>query len=154
MKKLLSFTLASLLLILSACGGNGSTAAYDPKGTTQALVDSGAFSVPMEELDAALLYDFDGYGMKSDQLTSSMAFTASGYTEQVSVTVWKTDADAKAAVAAFGEYLQDMKDTYASYAPLEVDKLDHAIVKQQGNSVLLIVPADAEAAQEAVDRLG
>ncbi len=153
MKKLLSLTLASLLLILSACG-SGAAKAYDPGGATRALVDAGAFSVPLEELDAALLYDFDGYGMNADQLDSSMAFTASGYTEQVSVTVWKTAADAKAAVAAFGEYLQDMKDTYASYAPLEVDKLGHAIIKQQGNSVLLVVPADADAAQAAVDRLG
>lgn len=153
MKKLLPLALA-LLLLLSSCGGGGTGKAYDPKGAAQALVDAGAFSLPLEELPAALLYDFDGYGMDSQKLTASIAVTASGYTEQVSVTVWKTEADAKAAVEAFGEYLQDMKDTYASYAPLEVEKLNHAIVKQQGSSVLLVVPADADAAQEAVDRLG
>lgn len=152
MKKLLSLALM-LSLLLSSCGA-GAGKAYDPKGAAQALVDSGAFSLPLEELSAALLYDFDGYGMDSEKLTDSIAFSASGYTEQVSVTVWKTEADAKAAVEAFGEYLQDMKDTYASYAPLEVDKLNHAIIKQQGASVLLVVPADADAAQEAVDRLG
>lgn len=156
MKKLLSLALASFLFLLSACGSSGTEGSkpFDPSGATKAMVDAGAFSVPLEELDAALLYDFDGYGMDPDQLESAIAFTASGYTEQVSVTVWKTDADAKAAVAAFGEYLQDMKDTYASYAPLEVDKLGRAIVKQRGNSVLLVVPADAEAAQAAVDKLG
>lgn len=152
MKKLFPLAL-SLLLLLSACGGGKTAAPYDLQAT-QALVDAGAFSVPLEELDAALLYDFGGYGMDASKLTSSKALSASGYTEQVSVTVWKTEADAKAAVDAFGVYLQDMKDTYKSYAPLEVEKLDNAIVSQRGTSVLLVVPADADAAKDAVARLG
>ncbi len=151
MKKLLPLAL-SLLLLLSSCGGK-TTEPYDLQAT-QALVDAGAFSVPLEELDAALLYDFAGYGMDASKLTGSKALSASGYTEQVSVTLWKTESDAKAAVAAFAVYLQDMKDTYKSYAPLEVEKLGNAIVSQRGTSVLLVVPADADAAKEAVGRLG
>lgn len=152
MKKLLPIALA-VCLLLSACSG-GSAKAYDPAGATQALADSGAFSVSMEELDAAVLYDFSGYGLDAGTLTDSKALSASGFAEQVSVTVWKSDADAKAAVAAFGTYLEDMKETYKNYAPAEVGKLDNAIVKQSGNSVILIVPADADAAKAAVDRLG
>ena len=150
-KKLLSLTL--MLLLLTACGGKTADSYYDLQAT-QALVDAGAFSVELEALDADLLYDFSGYGMDAAKLTDSKALTASGYAEQVSVTLWKSEADAKAAAASFEEYLQDMKDTYKSYAPLEVDKLEHAILRQKGNSVLLIVPADAEAAQAAVERLG
>ena len=153
MKKLLPSLLA-LVLLLSSCGGRAAAKPYDPNGATQALVDAGAFSVELEALEADLLYDFSGYGMDISKLTGSKALTASGYAEQVSVTIWKTEADAKAAAVSFEEYLQDMKDTYKSYAPLEVDKLEHAILQQKGNSVLLIVPADAEAAQAAVERLG
>lgn len=152
MKKLLPLVLV-LCLMLSACGG-GDGKAYDADGATQALVNSGAFSVALEELDAALLYDFEGYGMDAAKLTGSKALSASGYAEQVSVTLWKTEDDAKAAVAAFGTYLQDMKDSYKEYAPAEVGKLDSAIVKQAGLSVLLVVPADADAAKAAVERLG
>lgn len=152
MKKLLPVILA-LCLALSACGAKESKA-YDPSGATQALINSGAFSLELTELDAALLYDFSGYGLDAGKLTDSKAYTASGFAEQVSVTVWKSAEDAKAAVDAFGTYIQDMKDTYESYAPLEVGKLDNAIVNQQGNSVLVVVPADADAAKAAVDRLG
>lgn len=152
MKKLLPIALV-LCLLLSACTG-GSKKAYDPSGATQALVDSGAFSLELTELDASLLYDFSGYGLDVEKLTDSKAYSASGYAEQVSITVWKSEADAKAAVEAFGIYIQDMKDTYESYAPLEVGKLDNAIVNQQGSSVLLVVPADADSAKAAVDRLG
>lgn len=152
MKKLLPSFLA-LVLLLSSCGGKTADSYYDLQAT-QALVDAGAFSVELEALEADLLYDFSGYGMDISKLTGSKALTASGYAEQVSVTIWKTEDDAKAAAVSFEEYLQDMKDTYKSYAPLEVDKLEHAILQQKGNSVLLIVPADAEAAQAAVERLG
>ncbi len=153
MKKLLPLALA-LCLLLAACGKGGKGTAYDPDSATKALVDSGAFSLPLEEVDAALLYDFEGYGMDPGKLTSAKTYTASGYAEQVSVTVWKTEADAKAAATAFGEYLQDLKDTNQNYAPAEVGKLENAIVNQQGTSVLLIVPDDAEAAKQAVERLG
>lgn len=152
MKKLIPLAL-SFCLLLSACGDKKSTA-YDPDGATQALVDSGAFSLPLEELDAPLLYDFEGYGMDADKLTAAKAYAASGYAEQVSVTVWKTEADAKAAVTAFGGYLEDLKETNKDYAPAEVAKVESAIVNQRGNSVLLIVPGDTDAAKEAVDRLG
>ncbi len=151
MKKLLPLTL-SLLLLLSACGGS-SAKTYDPQAATQALVDAEAFSVPLEELDASLLYDFQGYGIDADKLTTSLALSASGYAEQVSVTLWKTEDDAKAATDAFVEYLLDMEETYRSYAPLESDKLSHAIVSRRGTSVLLVVPADVNAAQKAVDTL-
>ena len=151
MKKLLPLTL-SLLLLLSACGGS-SAKTYDPQTATQALVDAEAFSVPLEELDASLLYDFQGYGIDADKLTTSLALSASGYAEQVSVTLWKTEDDAKAAADAFDEYLLDMEETYRSYAPLESDKLSHAIVSRRGTSVLLVVPADVNAAQKAVDAL-
>ena len=40
-----------------------------------------------------------------------------------------------------------------SYQPDEVSKLDSAIVEQRGNSVLLAVAADADAAQKALDAL-
>ena len=151
MKKLLPLTL-SLLLLLSACGGS-SAKTYDPQAAAQALVDAEAFSVPLEELDASLLYDFQGYGIDADKLTTSLALSASGYAEQVSVTLWKTEDDAKAATDAFDEYLLDMEETYRSYAPLESDKLSHAIVSRRGTSVLLVVPADVNAAQKAVDTL-
>lgn len=152
MKKLLPLILG-LALVLSACGGGSGEKAFDPKSTVQAVMDSGAFSVTLEELSAEDLYDFSGYGLDAGKLTDSAAWTASGFAEQISVTMWKTEDDAKAAAAVFQTYLSDMKDSYESYAPNEVPKLDSAILEQRGTSVLLVVPNDKEAARKALDGL-
>lgn len=152
MKKLF-ILLLGLCLALTACAKDAGQEAYEPEGTVQALVASGAFSVTLEELEASLLYDFSGYGLDEERLANASARSASGYAEQVSVTVWETEEDAEAALTAFTDYLQDRKDTYKSYAPAEVGKLENAIVNRRGTSVLLVVPNDVEAAKAAVERL-
>ena len=146
---------AALCLLLGACSApaDSGSAAFDPEGATQAVLDSGAFSVELTELDAALLYDFSGYGLDSSTLTASKAYSASGFAEQVSVTVWKDEAAAQAAVDMFKTYLEDMAATYKDYAPAEVPKLENAVLEQRGSSVLLAVANDAGAAKTAVDGL-
>ena len=138
--------------LFSAPQERGRTA-FDPEAATQAVLDSGAFSVELTELDAALLYDFSGYGLDSSTLTASKAYSASGFAEQVSVTVWKDEAAAQAAVDMFKTYLEDMAATYKDYAPAEVPKLENAVLEQRGSSVLLAVANDAGAAKTAVDGL-
>ena len=146
---------AALCLLLGACSApaDSGSAAFDPEAATQAVLDSGAFSVELTELDAALLYDFSGYGLDSSTLTASKAYSASGFAEQVSVTVWKDEAAAQAAVDMFQTYLEDMAATYKDYAPAEVPKLENAVLEQRGSSVLLAVANDAGAAKTAVDGL-
>lgn len=146
---------AALCLLLGACSApaDSGSAAFDPEAATQAVLDSGAFSVELTELDAALLYDFSGYGLDSSTLTASKAYSASGFAEQVSVTVWKDEAAAQAAVDMFKTYLEDMAATYKDYAPAEVPKLENAVLEQRGGSVLLAVANDAGAAKTAVDGL-
>ena len=146
---------AALCLLLGACSApaDSGSAAFDPEAATQAVLDSGAFSVELTELDAALLYDFSGYGLDSSTLTASKAYSSSGFAEQVSVTVWKDEAAAQAAVDMFKTYLEDMAATYKDYAPAEVPKLENAVLEQRGGSVLLAVANDAGAAKTAVDGL-
>ena len=143
---------AALCLLLGACSApaDSGSAAFDPEAATQAVLDSGAFSVELTELDAALLYDFSGYGLDSSTLTASKAYSASGFAEQVSVTVWKDEASAQAAVDMFKTYLEDMAATYKDYAPAEVPKLENAVLEQRGTSVLLAVANDADAVKTAV----
>lgn len=146
--------LLALSLTLSACGGGGGQAAsFDPETTCEALLDSGAFSTQLEELEPALLYDFEGYGLEEGAVTGGLAYSASGLTEQVAVLKCRDEAAAEETEALLETYLADAKTAFADYAPAEAGKLENAILERREDTVLLVVPNDADAAEKAVDAL-
>ena len=58
---------------------------------------------------------------------------------------------AEAARTALEARISDQRAAYESYIPEEVTKLDAAILDIRGSSVLLVVAADIEAAEAALD---
>lgn len=148
--------LPALLLgaLLTGCGGGTSAAkAYDPAATAKALMDSTAFSEPLEEMSVDLvcgpLYDIDAANVTDSAVYTSLTAGA----EEIAVLTLKDEDSAKAALEALKTRVSDQTEALKNYQPDEVAKLDKAIVDQKGNSVLLVVAADADAAQKALDSL-
>lgn len=148
--------LPALLLgtLLTACGGGETAAkAYDPAATAQALLDSTAFSEPLEEMSLDLvcgpLYDIDAANVTGSAVYTSLTAGA----EEIAVLTLKDEDAAKAALEALKTRVSDQTEALKDYQPDEVAKLDKAIVEQQGNSVLLVVAADADAAQQVLTGL-
>lgn len=143
----------ALCLTLSACGGgNEEAAAFDPDATAQALLDSGAFSDALEEVDlsvAATLYGVD----EADLTDGTVYMSLSAGAEEIAVLVMANETSAAAAMDGLEKRVADQKAALESYQPDEVSKLDGAILEQRGNSVLLAVCADAQAAQSALEAL-
>ena len=142
---------AALCLLLSACG-KGDVKAYDPASAAQALLNSGAFTDTLEELDrdVAVVY----YGLDGDTVQDCAVYTSlSAGAEEIAVFVLRDEAAAKAALEALNSRVEDQKAALKDYQPDEVTKLDGAIVEQRGNSALLAVAADGAAARAALDAL-
>ena len=144
----------ALCLTLAACGGgNEETAAFDPAVTAQSLLDSGAFSDALEEVDtsvAATLYGVD----EADIADGVVYMSLSAGAEEIAVLVL-SDADAAAAaMEGLEAHVADQRAALESYQPDEVSKLDGAILQQKGNSVLLAVCADPAAAKAVLEELG
>ena len=136
----------ALCLTLSACGGgNEEAVAFDPAVTAQSLLDSGAFSDALEEVNtsvAATLYGVD----EADIADGAVYMSLSAGAEEIAVLVL-SDADAAAAaMEGLEAHVADQRAALENYQPDEVSKLDGAILQQKGNSVLLEVCADPEAA--------
>ena len=152
MKKNLPALLAALMLVLSACSGGGGPAAYDPAATAQALLDSGAFTDTLETTDkdtVAILY-----GVEADSIVDCACYTSlSAGAEEIAVLTMKDADSAKAAMAGMETRVADQKAALESYQPDEVSKLDKAILTQSGNTVVLVVAADADKAQSTLDGL-
>lgn len=144
----------ALCLCLSACGGGGETAAknYDPAATAQALLDSRAFTDTLDTLDkdtAAAMYGIDASTITDSAVYTSLSMGA----EEIAVLTLTDEAAAKTAKEALDKRVSDQIEALKSYMPAEVDKLNHAIVEQSGNTALLVVAADAAAAQKVLDGL-
>ena len=144
---------ALLCLALTACGGGGAVGQtpYDPETAAQALLDSGAFSEALEALDADLISSL--YGLES-QPEAAAVYTSTGATaEEIAVLVFSTQEEADDARKALEARVSDQKDACEGYLPAELPKLEQAIVKESGSSVLLVVANDSQAAQAALDGL-
>ena len=88
----------------------------------------------------------EGYGVaREDILDGSVYLSAGATAEEASVLVLK-DADTAATVLeALQAHVDLQKESYESYLPAEIPKLDNARLVTHGNSVVLVVPADSDA---------
>ena len=157
MKQALTALALALLLGLSACSGGKSTAptAYDPAATSKALLDSGAFAQELEALDADMAAPYLGLSQEPEE---AVVYTSleGGYEElavlsfavQVSDTGIGMSEEVQAHVAA-----QVETETETQYKPEDLPKLQSARTEQAGNTVLLVVAADYDKVQEALDGL-
>lgn len=152
MKKILHMALAlSLALALAACGGK------EEKYTTgdvQAMVDAGAFSEELEELDgdtAFLLYKLADYGLDEGDVKKCAVLRSAGATcEEGAVLVFTSGDKAETAEAALKDYVQSQIDANTDYRPEEIPKLENAYIDRRGESLLLVVASDLDAAKEAL----
>ena len=149
MRKLVTAALL-LGLVLTACGpAPAEVKQYDPETTAQALLDSGAFSETLEPLDADLISGV--YGLTAAPESAS-AHTSTGATAEEVVVLVYADADGAAAGKADLERrVADQREACDGYLPLELPKLDSALISQVGNSVLLVVASDYDAARKALE---
>ena len=150
MKKIISSVLACVLLlaVCVGCGKREPEPSFPPQQTVQALLDSGAFSETLEELDPMLLFSLDG---EADDYEGSVLYYSTGATSEAVAVIFAKDADqAAAAVEVLNTWVENQIEAVRNYQPDEVEKLEHAIVEARGNTVLLAVAADWEKARAAI----
>lgn len=158
MKKLSALLLAALFLLLCACSSADSGTASSSKlplpsaeALARELLASGAFS---EEMDlAAVKSGCFLYGLE-ETAAEDMAFCFSGgATAEELAVFFCANADAAAlAEAAVRDRISRQSESYASYKPEEVPKLDKALITVSGNAVVVCVCADTASAQAVLDR--
>lgn len=145
----------ALSVSLTACGG-GASGSYETQDV-QAMADAGAFSETLEEIDGdtafSMLYRLDGYGLTRENLTDCAILRSAGAAcEEGAVLVLDSEEHAKTVKGALEDYIQkriDENEDYPLYADA-IPKLKDAYVDVKGNTVLLVVANDLDAAKKAV----
>ncbi|HIY21132.1 MAG TPA: DUF4358 domain-containing protein [Candidatus Flavonifractor merdigallinarum] len=158
MRNLVTRLLVPALLLgalLTACGGGSDSASkpYDPAATAQALLDSTAFSQPLDAMSLDLVCG-PLYNIDANNVTDSAVYTSlTAGAEEIAVLTLKDEDTAKQAMEALRDRVSEQTEALKDYQPEEVGKLDKAILDQKGNSVLLVVANDADAAQKVLKSL-
>ena len=133
------------LLALAGCGGQSGGEAGYTKEQVQELLDSGAFTDVLDELDcdtAWALYGLEEAGLSREDLTDGVIYRSAGATcEELSLLIFADSGAAKTAQGALESYLQSQIENNQDYRPGEIPKLEDAVLRQEGSTVLLAVSA-------------
>ena len=147
--------LALCAALLTGCGGRTVGAkAYDPAAAAQALLDAKVFDQELEVLDADLAGSY--LGLSSEPEEAVVYTSLEGGYEELAVLRMADAEAAAAALEAVQAHVSDRREREAEtqYKPEDLPKLEKALTEQAGNTVLLVVCADYDAAQKALDALG
>ena len=144
---------AACLMLLSGCGaGGGEEVQPYTAELAQEILDSGAFTDQLEELDcdtAWALYGLEDAGLSREQLTDGLIRRSAGATcEELALLVFTDSDGAETAVGALEGYLQEQIDGNRDYRPNEIPKLEDAFLQASGETVLMVVSADSQAVEE------
>lgn len=143
----------ALVLLLGGCSHAGTADAYTT-ADAQALLDAGAFSGQMEEVDAyvvSMLYGIDGDTVAD--CACYMAVNTSVSADEVTVLVLTGEDAAADAAAACQKRVESQIESCRSYCPDQVPKLEDAVILQRGSTVLFAV-GDPDALPQALKKLG
>lgn len=151
-KRLLSLTTftAAALCLMSFSGCGSTISENDVQETLRSLLDDVQFETELAEVgNNALLYFSD---LPED--TALQFYKASGYcADQIALFTFSDASECKDAVSSLEDYVSDLESQYASYAPEQVDKLQHAVIYPCEQFLFLCVTNDYTNASSILDAL-
>lgn len=139
MKNIVIVLLAATLVLMSACSTRDKADLnVDLDAAAEELLESGAFEETLtlanEEIAKKL------YGI--DNAVSFRLYAGSGATaSELALLEFESEEDAESALPLARERVSSQKESFASYLPGEVKKLEDAVVEQYGRYVVVCVSA-------------
>lgn len=119
---------------------------------TRQLLETEAFSEPLEPLEEDLAFVFYGLedaGLAPEQLVSASIFRSTGATcEEVALFTFSNEAAAQTAANTLEHYITSQIEINKDYRPSELPKLKQTFLERRGTDVLLLVANDYKATYE------
>lgn len=144
----------ALAFALCACGGNQDTVKTYSVDNAQTLLDSGAFDESMAQVNTDAILTI--YGIDAATVEDGVCYMATNTSvsaDELTILVLTDEAAAQAAMEACQARVESQIAVCESYAPAAVVRLEGAVIRQAGNTVLLAV-GDPDQLPAAVDALG
>ena len=137
MKHILPIVLTAALVLLSACSApQNEERKIDLDALAEELLESGIFEEELNPADGEIAEKL--YGI--DDAVSFQLYVGSGATaSELALLRFEAEEDAQAALLLAQERVAAQKESFASYLPGEVEKLEEAIVERYGHHVVVCV---------------
>lgn len=91
------------------------------------------------------------YGISQEDIEEYEAYVSTGATaEEIAVIKAKDEATAESMEEKLTDRVEAQKNSFANYIPKEVEKLEEAVVYQEGVYVVLSISNDDEKAEEII----
>ena len=137
-----SAVFAFLLLLCTVVGCSHTAVTVDMDASVDYIMTNIVFEDTLEELDRDVIAW--RYGIADS--VEARAFAGSGATaEEICIMQASDEAEAAELFAGLEQYLADTRSSFENYQPEEVKKIDQAFFGQYGNTVILVISADADA---------
>ena len=139
MKNVLIVLLTAALVLTSACSiQDKADLSVDLDAAAEELLESGVFEETLTLADEGIAKKL--YGIEN--ATTFRLYVGSGATaSELAIFEFKAEEDAKAALPLAQERVASRKESFASYLPGEVKKLEDAVVEQYGRYVVVCISA-------------
>lgn len=142
MKKLFNHLakLAMIILLLPSLTGCGNvTSEINPQTILQTLLTQVQYETELSEVGSnASLYFPD-----LPENATIQFHTGSGYyADRVALLTFSNPSDCKDAITVVKNHVEELKNQFSNYVPEEVQKIDHAVIYQNGQFLFLCITND------------
>ena len=147
-KKFLASLGLILTMALAGCGSKAGENIIDAQALADDLVNKVTYTDELNEIDSEMAGELYQIGTAEN----AYVYVSSGATaEEVAVFEFADTEAAEEAAKAADTRIQEQKDSFATYIPEEVDKLEHAILEQDGCYLVVCVTDDSDTANSIID---
>jgi hypothetical protein len=147
---------AAAVLAMAFLTGCGSSAA-DTEPDSAVTADIGTVAETLvngieyeDELTQLTEDELSYYVTLEDGVTGVMYMSSGSTAEEVAVFEAPDSSTAELMKEHVEEYLADQRDSFEKYIPEEAERIDDAVVQQNGNYVVLCVSGDSDKAKSLI----
>ena len=146
LKKFVSSILC--VLLLAGCGATSAGSAVSAEKEAEQIVSELGLSDKITQMDERVVKGL--FFFEEGMVEDAKLYMDSTNQSTDLVGVFKT-SDPAAVKSKVNDYLTSLKETAQMYNPEEAFKIDHAIIKEASDQVVVVIAEDMEQAQKIVD---
>lgn len=153
-KKVMIFIVAILIIIIVAVTvflqKNKKNIQIDIEGLADEIAKSNAFEDQLEKVDSEMI--MKDYNFSSDEVTELVSYQGSGASsEEIVILQVKEKSNINSVKDKINARLAERKEAFGSYLPEEVEKIDNAILRVEGNYIILCIAKDTNTVNKIIN---